>query len=90
MSAWVLRGLQGERGRRAAPRVGPPAGPDWRLLPGVVAGFFHDGLGARGHAIQLENDYYQRALAALDTAQPQGAAGKMLRGLAAWLFQRAY
>ncbi|MCL4247485.1 MAG: polyprenyl synthetase family protein [Anaerolineae bacterium] len=49
-----------------------------------------DAVDARGHAARLENDYYQRALAALDAAQPQGAAGKMLRGLAAWLFQRAY
>lgn len=49
-----------------------------------------DAVDARGYATQLETDFYQRALAALGAAQPHGDAGKMLRGLAAWLFQRAY
>ncbi|MDX2141064.1 MAG: polyprenyl synthetase family protein [Chloroflexota bacterium] len=49
-----------------------------------------DAIDARGFTTQLENDYYDRALAALERAQPQGAAGEQLRALAAWLFERAY
>jgi geranylgeranyl diphosphate synthase type I len=45
---------------------------------------------ARQHTEQLENDYYQKALAALDQAKPEGSAGEQLRGLAEWLFQRAH
>jgi geranylgeranyl diphosphate synthase, type I len=49
-----------------------------------------DSVGAREYATQLENSYYETALDALERAQPQGDAGATLRGLAAWLFQRAY
>jgi len=49
-----------------------------------------DAVEARAYATRLENTYYDRALAALNAAQPQGSAGKMLRGLVAWLFERAY
>ncbi len=46
--------------------------------------------GAREYAVQLENDYYHRALQSLESAQLQGEPGHQLRSLAAWLFQRAY
>ncbi|MCC6617163.1 MAG: polyprenyl synthetase family protein [Anaerolineae bacterium] len=49
-----------------------------------------DAAGARTYATGLENTYYERALAALEAAEPIGAAGQLLRGLAAWLFARAY
>lgn len=49
-----------------------------------------DQMGARDYAVQQENAYYQRALESLDAAEPEGEAGKQLRALAAWLFERSF
>ncbi len=49
-----------------------------------------DEVGARAYAVQLENYYYQAALAALERANPLGDAAQWLYGLTAWLFQRSY
>ena len=49
-----------------------------------------DEVGARTYTQQLENEYYQAALTALQKAEPVGQAGQWLYGLTAWLFKRSY
>lgn len=46
--------------------------------------------GAQQYTLQLEADYYDRALAALNLANPQGQAAGWLRQFAALLFGRSY
>lgn len=45
---------------------------------------------ARDYAQNLEQRYYQRAMDALASANPEGEAGKLLYGLAQWLMARNY
>jgi geranylgeranyl diphosphate synthase type I len=47
-------------------------------------------LDAQRYTLQLEADYYARATAALDLADPQGQAANWLRQFAALLFGRSY
>ena len=49
-----------------------------------------DRLGAQQYTLQLETDYYTRAISALDLADPQGQAASWLRQFAALLFGRSY
>jgi geranylgeranyl diphosphate synthase type I len=49
-----------------------------------------DASGARQYAQAEEQAYFERAMAALDRAEPQGAAGNQLRALAVWLMERSY
>jgi hypothetical protein len=47
-------------------------------------------LGAREYTQQTEEHYYERAIQALDQANPQGEAGGWLRKFVDVLFQRSY
>ena len=45
-------------------------------------------VGAKEYAATIADDYTQKAMVALDAAQPQGEAGEALRALAASLLGR--
>lgn len=47
-------------------------------------------VGARDYALQVETDYYNRAVAALERAQPQGAPADWLKQFLEGLLQRSY
>ncbi|MGQ9887079.1 MAG: polyprenyl synthetase family protein [Aggregatilineales bacterium] len=49
-----------------------------------------DSAGARDYALQVEAEYYSRAVAALERAQPQGEAADWLKQFLAGLLQRSY
>ena len=49
-----------------------------------------DSAGARDYALQVEAEYYDRAVAALERAQPQGEAADWLKQFLAGLLQRSY
>lgn len=49
-----------------------------------------DNAGARDYALQVEAEYYNRAVVALERAQPQGAAADWLRQFLLGLLQRSY